>query len=183
MKYLHFSKERKLNVATSKQVVELDLVPNNNEKSDSFGKFFARIHHTEPLNLRGLCEYIESNGTPFTRDIVEGVVTRLRNAIVFFLSSGRGIKLDSLGTLVPTIENKTGGADSAREVNVTENVVGVHIRFIPEGEELDRITSRQMKEKCTLRKTYEVSFKTITHGGKSMQIPVFTPIIEQDPQP
>ena len=40
-----------------------------------------------------------------------------------------------------------------------------------------------MKEKCTLRKTYEVSFKTITHGGKSMQIPVFTPIIEQDPQP
>ena len=136
------------------------------------------------LNLRGLCEYIESNGTPFTRDIVEGVITRLRNAIVYFLSSGRGIKLDSLGTLVPTIENKAGGADSARDYNVTEGVIGVHIRFIPEGEELDRITSRQMKSMCTLRKTYEVSFKTITHGGKSMQIPVYSPIVESDqPQP
>lgn len=163
--------------------LKVNLRKNNNEKSDQFGKYYAELERKRTLSLKGLAKHIADHGTPFTRDIVEGVVTRLRNAIVFFLSSGRGIKLDSLGTLVPTIENKTGGADSAREFNVTENVVGVHIRFIPEGEELDRITSRQMKEKCTLRKTYEVSFKTITHGGKSMQIPVFTPIIEQDPQP
>jgi predicted histone-like DNA-binding protein len=163
--------------------LKVNLRKNNNEKSDQFGKYYAELERKRTLSLKGLAKHISDHGTPFTRDIVEGVVTRLRNAIVFFLSSGRGIKLDSLGTLVPTIENKTGGADSAREFNVTENVVGVHIRFIPEGEELDRITSRQMKEKCTLRKTYEVSFKTITHGGKSMQIPVFTPIIEQDPQP
>ena len=163
--------------------LKVNLRKNNNEKSDQFGKYYAELERKRTLSLKGLAKHISDHGTPFTRDIVEGVVTRLRNAIVFFLSSGRGIKLDSLGTLVPTIENKTGGADSAREFNVTENVVGVHIRFIPEGEELDRITSRQMKAKCTLRKTYEVSFKTITHGGKSMQIPVFTPIIEQDPQP
>ena len=79
-----------------------------------------------------------------------------------------------------SIELLSTCADSARDYNVTEGVIGVHIRFIPEGEELDRITSRQMKSMCTLRKTYEVSFKTITHGGKSMQIPVYSPIVESD---
>lgn len=171
-------------MATVKRVVELELVPNSNQKSDFYGQYYARIHYTEPLNLRGLCEHIASHGSPFTRDVVEGVVTRLRNCIVEILAEGQGIKLDGLGTLRPTLENTKGGADSAEEFNVNENVTGVHVRFIPEGEELDRLTSREMKDKCTLRKSYVVSFKTITHGGKPMKVPVLSPIVKEDePEP
>jgi len=173
-------------MAVLKRVIELDLVPNNNEKSDTYGKYYARIHFAEPLSLRGICEKIAAHGSPFTQDIVEGVTRCVRNTIVEVLSEGQGVKIDGLGTLRPTLENEKGGADSAEDFSVTEHVLGVHVRFIPEGEELDRLTSREMKKKCTLRKTYEVSYKTITHGGKSMQIPVYTPIVKPDvvpPQP
>ena len=107
---------------------------------------------------------------------MEGVVTRLRNCIVELLSEGQGVKLDGLGTLRPTLENATGGADSIKDFNVTEHVTGVHVRFIPEGEELDRLTSREMMKNCVLRKTYEVTYSTIVHGGKEMKIPSYTPI-------
>ena len=171
-------------MAVPKRIVELDLVPNTNEKSDQFGKYYARIHYIEPLNLRGLCDLISINGSPFTQDIVEGVVRRLRTSVVRVLSEGQGVKLDGIGTLRPTLENAKGGADDPESFNVTENVAGVHIRFIPEGDELDRITSREMMEKCVLRKTYKVSFTTITSGGKEVQIPVYTPIHKEDkPEP
>ena len=163
-------------MAVVKRVVELDIVANPNKKSDYFGKYYARIHYIEPLNLRGLCEHILSHGSPFTRDVVEGVVTRLRNCIVELLSEGQGVKLDGLGTLRPTLENATGGADSIKDFNVTEHVTGVHVRFIPEGEELDRLTSREMMKNCVLRKTYEVTYSTIMHGGKEMKVPSYTPI-------
>ena len=40
-----------------------------------------------------------------------------------------------------------------------------------------------MKEKCVLRKTYKVSFTTIHSGDKDVQIPVYTPIHKENPQP
>lgn len=169
-------------MAVPKRVVELDLVPNNNEKSDTYGKYFARIHYIEPLNLRGVCDLIALSGSPYTRDIVSGVVTCLSTTIVRVLSEGQGVKLDGLGTLRPTLENTKGGAESPDAFNVNENVAGVHIRFIPEGEELDRITSREMKNNCVLRKTYKVSYTTIKTGGKEVQIPVYTPVKKEDPE-
>ena len=158
----HFlAKKGKKTMAVPKRVVELDLVPNNNEKSDTYGKYFARIHYIEPLNLRGVCDLIALSGV---------------------LSEGQGVKLDGLGTLRPTLENTKGGAESPDAFNVNENVAGVHIRFIPEGEELDRITSREMKNNCVLRKTYKVSYTTIKSGGKEVQIPVYTPVKKEDPE-
>lgn len=170
-------------MATVKRIVDLDVVTNTNSKSEAYGKVFGRIHHEEPINLRGLCEEIVQNGSPFTTDIVEGVAIRLRNGIVSRLSEGTGVKIDGLGTFRPTLKNVKGGADSVYDYNVNEHVTGVHVRFIPEGVKLDRITYRAMKEKCILRKTYEVTYKTIMHGGEPKKVPVYTPIVEEDPNP
>ncbi len=167
-------------MATTKRIVDLDIYTNTNSKSESYGKCFGRIHHEEPIDLRGMCEEIVRNGSPFTPDTVEGVAIRLRNCMVARLSEGTGVKIDGLGTFRPTLKNEKGGADSVYDYNVNEHVIGVHVRFIPEGEKLDRITSRAMKEQCILRKTFEVTYKTITHGGKQVKVPVYTPIITED---
>ena len=78
------------------------------------------------------------------------------------------------------IDNTPGCADSAYDFNVEENVVGVHIRFIPENEKFEQITSRKFMEKCVLRKAYEVTYKTVTHNSKPMKVPVYSPIVLED---
>lgn len=66
---------------------------------------------------------------------------------------------------------------------MNEHITGVHVRFIPEGMELDRITSREMKKKCVLRKTYEVEYREITVEGKTKKIPIYVPIKGNNPDP
>ena len=170
-------------MATVKRVVDVDLVPNTNEKSDQFGKYYGRIHYEEPINLRGLCEHIVGHGSLFTRDVVDGVAIRMRDCIIELVSTGVGVKIDGLGTFRPTLENAKGGVSNPEDFNCAKDIVGVHVRFIPENASLDRITSRAFAENCILRKSYVVSFKTITHKGKQVQIPVYTPIISEDPTP
>ena len=170
-------------MATIKKTIKVDVYPNTNRKSDYYGKVYGRIHYEEPLNLRGLVEHIMNHGTPYTRDIVQGVTTRLRDCIVELLSEGQGVKIDGLGTFRPTLQNVKGGADSVTEWDIQQNVEGIHVRFIPEGEKLDRITSKAMLDKCVLEKAYEVSYKEITSGGKPKKVPVYTPIVKQDAEP
>ena len=172
-------------MATVKAIVDLDVVTNNDRKSDYYGKSYARIHQKEPINLRGLCLMAASGGTPFTEDVLLGCVKLLTRVAVDQLSIGQAVKIDGLGTLRPTIENAHGGADSPSDYNVNVHVEGVHVRFIPEGDKLDRITSRAMKEKCILRKTYEVTYREVTVGGKPKKVPVYSPIVvpDDDPEP
>ena len=158
-------------MANVKRTIKIDLVANSNRKSDYYGKVYGRIHFEEPLN---------------TRDIVQGVTIRLRDCIVELLSEGVGVKIDGLGTFRPTLQNTKGGADSAQEWDVQEHTEGVHIRFIPEGDKLDRITSKAMLDKCVLEKAYEVTYKEVTVGGKPKKVPVYTPIVtedEEEPEP
>ena len=66
-------------MANVRKTIELDVVMNNNEKSDQYGKYYGRVHAVEALNLRGLVDHIMSHGTPYTRDMVTGIVIRLRD--------------------------------------------------------------------------------------------------------
>lgn len=170
-------------MATQQTIVDLDIYTNNNEKSDNYGKSFARIHYKEPVNLRGICLHIASHGSPYTVDTMEGVVKSVITATLEKITEGQGVKIDGFGTFRPTIENTPGGAESATDFNVEENVVGVHIRFIPENEKFERITSRKFLEKCILRKAYEVTYKTIRYKGKEVQVPVYSAIISEDKEP
>ena len=167
-------------MATQQTIVDLDIYTDNNEKSDNFGKKFARIHPKEALNLRGICNQIAKHGSPYTVDTMEGVVASVVTATLEKITEGQSVKIDGLGTLRPTLENAPGGADSAKEYNVEKNVLGIHIRLYPENEKFERITSRKFLEKCILRKAYEVTYKIVHHGGKDVKVPSYSPIVEED---
>ena len=165
-------------MANAKKTIALDIVKNTDAKSAQYGHYYARIHSQEPLSLRGLIDHIMSHGSPFTRDMVTGVVIRLRDCIVENLSEGQPIKIDGLGTLKTTVSNTKGGSTSLDAWNVQEHVKGLHIRFIPEGEKLDRLTSKAFRDLCQLEKKYEVTYQTYEKGGKTYKKPQFVPIGE-----
>jgi hypothetical protein len=72
------------------------------------------------------------------------------------------VKIDGLGTFVPTIESVKNGITKADILagkwSAALYIAGIHIRFIPEGSADDDITSRTFKELCALA-TYGVEEK------------------------
>ena len=70
-----------------------------------------------------------------------------RSCLLEMLLESKRVKIDGLGTLYCTIENQKGGAVSAEEFNVNQNLKALYIRFIPEGEQEMNISSREFFKK------------------------------------
>lgn len=118
-----------------------------NEHNNAHLLWFPKAVRTSTLNLRGLAQHIADHGTVFTRDVVEGVLTKFTTCMVELVKQGVAVKLDGLGTFHPTLSSK--GAESPVGYNIRDYIKGVHIRFAPEHAEGDRITAPTLKDEVT----------------------------------
>jgi len=86
----------------------------------------------------------------------------MSSCITELLSQGNPVKIDGLGTFVPTVESTKEGISKAELLegkwNASTYVKAIHIRIRPEGTGDDDITSRRFKEQCALS-TYGVEEK------------------------
>ena len=150
-----------------------ELRQNKNEKSKIFGKWFAHSKTVETLNTRKLSQHISEHGSIYTPDVVFGVLEKFRSCLVEMLLESKRVKIDGLGTFFTTIENEAGGAQKKDEFNVNKNLKALHIRFMPEGEQIMNISSREF-----LKKAEFVNVETLngvkvedtpSNGGSSSQ--------------
>ena len=118
----------------------------NNENSNAHRLWFPQPVRRDTLSLRGLADHIADHGSIYTRDVVQGVLTKFTTCMVELVSHGVAVKLDGLGTFYPTFEAK--GAETPVGYDISEYLKGIHIRFWPENNDLDKITSRAFREKC-----------------------------------
>ena len=144
---------------------------NTNNQSLAYGKYYPRPYKPDTLSLRGLIERVAMDQSVYSRDIVEGVIQRLTRVMVELLEGGQPVKWDGLGTFTPTIESVKGGATEAQlkaGIDIREVVAGVHIRFIPENETGEEITSRKFKDLVvfTVMGVAERVAAGTTSGGK-----------------
>ena len=144
---------------------------NTNVQSEAYGKFYPKPYKPDTLSLRGLIERVAMDQSVYSRDIVEGVIQRLTRVMVELLEGGQPVKWDGLGTFTPTIESVKGGATEAQlkaGIDIREVVAGVHIRFIPENEKGEEITSRKFKDLVvfTVMGVAERVTAGTTSGGK-----------------
>ena len=136
-------------MASKKIEMQYDLRQNSNENSTVYGKWFPKAVRRSTLNLRGLSDHISEHGSIYTRDVVQGVLSKFTTCLIELVQQGVACKLDGLGTFYPTLEAK--GADTPISYNINEYLKGVHLRFCPEGCDNDNITSRAMREKVQLQ--------------------------------
>ena len=121
---------------------------NKNEDAKIYGKWFAHAKSVETMNTRKLSQHIAEHGSIYTPDVVFGVLEKFRSCLLEMLLNSRRVKIDGLGTFYTTIENKKGGAVSAEEFNVNQNLEALHIRFMPEQEQELNISSREFFKKA-----------------------------------
>jgi hypothetical protein len=136
-------------MANEKIAMQYDLRQNNTKNNSSFGKWYPWAVRTSTLNTHGLADHIMSHGSVFTRDVVEGMVIKVRDCIVELLASGVGVKLEGLGTFYPTLE--AIGADSPVGYDVNKFLLGIHIRFLPEKKAGEQLTSQRFAQMVDLQ--------------------------------
>ena len=154
-------------MANNKISMQYDLYQNNNKESKAYGKWYATPVVTNTLNLKGFARHIHEHNGTYRESIIKGVMDEMVECLTEMVSQGVGVKLDGLGTFYPTFESK--GAVSPDEFSVAEHIVGIHIRFQPEGSKDEELTSRKFKNRCSLRRRFPASTKPDDEGGDDNQ--------------
>ena len=131
-------------MADTRISLKYNLRQQDNANNNAHLLWFPKAVRTDTLNLRGLTDHIAEHGSIYTRDVVQGVLTKFTNCMVELLKQGVAVKLDGLGTFHMELQSK--GAESPVGYNINDYVKGAHIRFAPENNEVDRITAPTMKK-------------------------------------
>ena len=119
------------------------LKQNKVTSSKIYGKWFAQGKTIETLNTRKLANHIAEHGSIYTPDVVFGVLEKFRSCLLEMLLNSKKVKIEGLGTFYTTLECVKGGAVSKDKFNILKDVKGLHIRFLPEQEQEQNISSRQ----------------------------------------
>ena len=120
-----------------------EVYQNQNEHSSAFGKWYGRVKYLESLNTRRLSNHIAEHGSIYTPDVVYGVMEKFRSCLLEMLLNSKKVKIEGLGTFYTTLQCKKGGAVTKDKFNINSTIEGLHIRFLPEQEQEQNISSRQ----------------------------------------
>jgi len=143
-----------------------DMYKDNNVSSKSYGHVFGRLVHTETVDTRKLSRHIKEHGSPYTEDVVLGVLTKAESCILEMLLESKKVKIDGLGTLYLMAENKKGGELTIEEFNPKTSLRGLHIRFLPDSTTEDNLTSREMLAKAQFIHVDELVREKAIHREK-----------------
>lgn len=101
---------------------------NKNEKSPTFGKWYAYSKAISTLDLEGLASHMTEHNTPFSKGTIYGVLCDMVKCIKEQLLAGNNVKIDDLAIFSVGIRNSRGGAESEEEFNTNKNIEGVKLR-------------------------------------------------------
>ena len=166
-------------MATNEIKMGINLRQNKNVKNSGYGKYYPEVDVQATLSLKGFAKHMSDHGCIYGRDLIEGVLKKITQCLPELVSQGVPVRLDPLGTFLPTCSVNKPLADVAAMEGADPNEVvkGVHIRFLPYGVEDDNITSRRFKEEfCSLEFRNIIDTQTVTIDGKTKKLTMLKPI-------
>ena len=129
----------------------VNLRKNENTESKGYGCYYCEAEKKEPMNLKGFARHLAEHGKLASYEMLVLVLQNVVDCMTHLVATGQPVKLDGLGTFYPTIEGKPATSVEKGVEQMNENIVGVHLRFRPEGAKGEDLTSRMLKEKCTFQ--------------------------------
>ena len=111
--------------------------------------YYVKAVSTETLSLRDMAKHISSHGSPYTVDVVLGVLEAFRNCCLEQLLESKKVKVEGLGTFYVTIANKKGGEKDLSKFNIGSMAVGLRLRFLPETATEEKISQKEFLKKAS----------------------------------
>ncbi len=109
-------------------MIEYDLKKNNNKKNEkAYGKYYAKPHISETVDLDELADHMHGHNSPFSAGTIKGILIDAVTHIKELLLMGKNVKLDNLAIFYISIKNKMG-AENADDFTVSKNIEGVRMK-------------------------------------------------------
>lgn len=163
---------------------------NENTDSKYYGQYYPEAESREPLSLKGFARHMTEHGKRVSYEELVLMLQQTVSCMRELITQGQPVKLDGLGIFYPTVEGKPAGSVELAVQNMVENIEGIHLRFQPEGEKDEKLTSRALKEKCVFEAHDLVKTKYKVIDGKKKSYQERTPlatygiaVAEADPEP
>ena len=154
----------------------VNLRKNENTESKGYGCYYCEAEKKEPMNLKGFARHLAEHGKLASYEMLVLVQQNVVDCMTHLVATGQPVKLDGLGTFYPTIEGKPATSVEKGVEQMNENIVGVHLRFRPEGAKGEDLTSRMLKEKCTFQAYQLIKTKYKVIDGKRKAYQERTPL-------
>ena len=120
-----------------------------NPQFEASSAYYAQAVTIETMSLRDMAKHITSHGSPFTMDVVIGVLEAFRSCLIEQLLESKKVKVQGLGTFYVTIANKEGGIKNLEDFNIGTLATGLRLRFLPEGATEESISSKDFLKKSS----------------------------------
>ena len=167
-------------MAERKIAFNIALKKNDNQYSPGYGQYYPEAYSGSVLSLRGLVERVAFDQSVYSRDIIEGVITKLRDSMVELLQSGQPVKWDGLGSFAPKVESVKDGISKADllagKMNIRELIDGVHIRFQPENSKGEELTSKKFKDSCVLENVGVIEIEKVGEAPNIKRMRTLVPM-------
>ena len=166
-------------MATNRIKLGINSRQNKNSKNAGYGKYYPEVDTHTTLTLRGFAKHMSDHGSIYGLDLIEGVLKKITQCLPELISQGVPVRLDPLGTFLPTCDTDKPLLNIAAMEGADPNdvVKGVHIRFLPYGVDDDNITSRRFKEEyCSLEFRNIIDTVEVTIDGKKKKVTTLKPV-------
>ncbi len=107
-------------------MIRYKVYKNNNEKSSTAGKYYARSVCDETINTDQLAAHMASHSSPYSAGMIAGVLKDAIACVKELVLDGKNVKFDDLAIFSCGLTTKP--ADSASSFTASENITGVRLR-------------------------------------------------------
>ena len=118
----------------------------NESMAGSYGRYYLEAATAEVLTTEGLVNHITHHNCAVGTEAIAAVIKKLGECIPELVAQGQPVKIDGLGIFYPTAENKKSGLTKAQlldtKVNPLDVLAGIHLRFRPQSDDLNDLTSK-----------------------------------------
>jgi len=123
-------------------------------------KAYANLQLTGIVSLTNLAKHIKEHGSPYSRDVVVGVMTAIVDCTREFLLQGYKVDLGEIGQFYPSIEQE--GAETKQAFS-SDNITDYRTNYVL-GSAFDKMRREVEFEKTTTRRAQAAALKAESEG-------------------
>ena len=121
--------------------LKLDFYKNKIQGHKNQGKVYARVNPNKMIGIADLAKHIQKHGSPYTKDVIIGVLSKISECIRELALEGTPVKIDDLCIFRAAVTVKP--ADDVESFNLTKggddgNIKYVRMQCRPTGESMTK---------------------------------------------
>ena len=112
-------------------MIRLNLYKNKIQGHKNFGKVYGRAESNKMIGIPELAAHIAEHGTLYTKDVIQGVLSKIAACIKELTQGGTPVKIDDLCIFRASVTAKP--ANDVEHFEVGENIKSVRLQCTPTG--------------------------------------------------